>query len=633
MTLSRVSFLAALPIAGVLVFSSPVQSATPSESITSAASEPLLLCAPGQQVVQKDGLGMYATPRGLTLLPVSAGQPCKLLATGAGLNVQFPGQSALSLSGPVNYRLNQTPRTAELSVIEPILCESYYAQADRLSLQLTDTNGVTHSLRGLTGLRYSPSTARFVPDPVTGTYGPAVQCHAFPFASLTTNPPSVPPPPVVDPNRIFASGFDDGANLKLEILTGDGALAIRELEVALDQPFTYQIRLTNTGAVAASGVRVREFVPTAAGQSLIQPVVTAQGWSCSSSEGTCSGGASGTGALSQASLTLAAGEVRTYTLIRQVSSGEPPQRTLLAAALFFNPEDAVGGGDRVQTDNSAPLILKLVPNQAPQFACSYPDRNFSGEPSVWSNDLPVAVTLDEGDDPVEFECRVRDPDADAFTLAANPTNSNPTLITQAGLVTPLASDRFDVRIDVPLSQIGSGLVTQSATDARDGTGRVRINVEVNDVNAAPSFTLFSPVLQVSPASGGGAIQDSNGVNIASTEYSRSSGCFSGTEGLCNIEFFSFLRDLSVGVEPESPDQQLIATVESCTGTGILKGFPTISPTTPGGVSTLFALRFSYYKAPYGDLNPSAETTCTVRLTDTGTPAQSFTQQVTIRYRQ
>lgn len=635
MTLSRVSFFAALPIASAFAFSSPVQSATPSESIASAVSEPLLLCAPGQQVVQKDGLGMYATPRGLTLLPVTAGQPCKLLATGAGLNVQFPGQSALPLAGPVNYRLNQSPRSAELSVVEPILCESYYAQADRLALQLTDTNGVSHVLRGFAGLRYSPAMARFVPEPVAGTYGPAVQCHGFLSGDLTANPPSVPLPPVVDPNRIFASGFDDGANLKLEILTGDGALAIRELEVALDQPFTYQIRLTNTGAVAASGVRVREFVPTAAGQSLIEPIVTAQGWTCSSSEGACAGGASGMGALSQTGLTLAAGEVRTYTLIRQVSSGAPPQRTLLAAALFFNPEDAVGGGDRVQTDNSAPLILKLVPNQAPQFACSYPDRTFAGEPIVWSNNLPVAVTMDEGDAAVEFECRVRDTDGDAFTLAADPDNDNPALISNDGLITQLAADRFDVRIQVPSNQIGSGLVTQSATDARDGTGRVRINVEVRDVNSPPSFALKGSVIEVPNGPGLPRILNRQGQweFLDVPDVSFGTGCDGNST--CVMSLAAFLEDRSIGDGPELP--QTLTPSISCTLAGSGSAFlePASWAVTPAGansVATEISVGFKYRRsgfAPSPTLDSAAN--CTVTLTDSGSPPESFSAPLVIRY--
>lgn len=637
MSLSRVCSLAILPIAGTFLFAVPAHSASLSQSTAaplaaSASSEPLLLCAPGQESVQKDGLGLYATRSGMTLLPVKAGQQCKLLATAAGLNVQFEGQPALSLAGPISYRLDQTPRRVDISLAEPILCESYYTDADRLAVQVTDTNGVAQPLRGFSGLNYSPATSRFSPAAVAGTYGPAVQCYGFPFASLTTNPPSVPVPPVVDPNRIFSSGFDDGANLKLELLTGDGSLAIRELEVARDQPFSYRIRISNTGALAANGVRVREFVPTAAGQSVIQPVVTAHGWTCTSSQGVCSGGVAGSGALGQAGISLAAGEVRTYTLSREVSSGAPPQRTLLAAALFFNPEDAVGGGDAVRTDNSAPLILKLVPNQAPQFACSYPDRSFSGEPSVWNNDLPVAVIMNEGQAPVEFECRVRDPDVEAFTLAASPTNDNPTLINSAGLVTPLAADRFDVRIQVPGDQIGTGLVTQTATDVREATGRVRVSVEVRDVNAPPSFDLLSNELRLYPGPFDGPIRDDSDQMIPKALYVLGDDCRNGQLSTCTVSFQQFLANVSAGAAPESPNQQVAPSI-TCSGSGLLSGgVASVTPTGPNPTTSEFGLQFVHYKTQSGFFNPSAVVTCDIKLTDTGTPPlDSPVQTLTLRF--
>ena len=227
--------------------------ATVSKAAPGIAGE--LLCAPGQDKALADGFGWYDTGRGLTLGTVKAGQSCTLLATGAGLNVQFPGQSALLLAGSVNYRLGATPRSAEFSLAEPVLCESYYAGNDELAIQLTDTNLVQQTLRGFRRIDYTPGTARFVPEPVAGSVGSMVQCHAFPFASLIANPPSVPPPAPVNPDLIFRSGFDDGANLVLDLRTGDGALSIRQLDVARDQAFAYQIRISNTGAVAASGVR------------------------------------------------------------------------------------------------------------------------------------------------------------------------------------------------------------------------------------------------------------------------------------------------------------------------------------------------------------------------------------------
>lgn len=609
--------------------------ATVSKAAPGIAGE--LLCAPGQDKALADGFGWYDTGRGLTLGTVKAGQSCTLLATGAGLNVQFPGQSALLLAGPVNYRLGATPRSAEFSLAEPVLCESYYAGNDELAIQLTDTNLVQQTLRGFRRIDYTPGTARFVPEPVAGSVGSMVQCHAFPFASLIANPPSVPPPAPVNPDLIFRSGFDDGANLVLDLRTGDGALSIRQLDVARDQAFAYQIRISNTGAVAASGVRVREFVPTNAQQSLIQPVVSSGAWTCSTGAAPCPGAASGTGVLSLSNLTIGAGETYTFTLSRTVSDGAPPQKTLLGAALFFDPQDTAGGGDRVLTDNSAPLILTLVPNQVPQFACSYPARVLPVDQAlwVWNSDLPVNVVMDEAGAPVEFECRVRDLDAEAFTLAAAPTNTNPTLVPNAGLITSLGTGHFDVRIAPPSDQIGTALITQTATDVREGTGRVRINVEVRDVNAPPSFALKGTIVEVPNGPGLPRILNRMGewVFLDVPDVSFGTGCDGNST--CILTLVDFLEDKSVGAEPELP-QTLSASIScSLSGTGSAFLEPSswnVQPVGPQSATQPIAVGFKYRRSAFFP-SPSADARadCQVTLTDSGTPAQSFTLPLTIRY--
>lgn len=610
--------------------------ATVSKAAPGVAGE--LLCAPGQDKALADGFGWYDTGRGLTLGTVKAGQSCTLLATGAGLNVQFPGQSALLLAGPVNYRLGATPRTAEFALAEPVLCESYYAGNDELAIQLTDTNFASQVLRGFRRIDYTPGSARFVPEPVAGSVGSMVQCHAFPFASLIANPPEVPPPAPVNPDLIFRSGFDDGANLVLDLRTGDGALSIRQLDVARDQAFAYQIRISNTGAVAASGVRVREFVPTdGAQQSLIQPVVTSGAWTCSTGAAPCPGAAaSGTGVLNLADLTIGAGETYIFTLSRTVSDGAPPDKTLLGAALFFDPQDTAGGGDRVLTDNSAPLILTLVPNQVPQFACSYPARVLPVDQAqwVWNSDLPVNVVMDEAADPVEFECRVRDLDAEAFTLGA-PDNDNPTLVPNAGLISSLGTGHFDVRIAPPSDQIGTALITQTATDARAGIGRVRINVQVRDVNAPPSFELKFTELRLPPFATGGFIQDGTGAFIAPELYSLDpNNCFTNTTSLCTVTFNSFIENASVGLAPEAPGQQLVLSAASCSPIGMIQAGPSISPSTPASPDADFALSFTFLKSNFGGFNPSLEVTCTISATDTGSPpSPPVTRNVVLRYQQ
>ncbi len=579
---------------------------TTEDSKAATGSAGQLLCAPGATKVAKDGLGLYDTGSGLTLAPVKAGQPCALLATGAALNVQFLGQGALLLAGPVNYRLNQTPRRAEIALAEPALCESYYTANDRLSLRITDTNGVVQTLPGIRRIDYTPNTARFVPDAVLGAFGATLQCHAFPFTSLIANPPTVPVPPPVNPDLLFASGFDDSASVALELLTGDGANVIRELDVTRDQSFAYRIRITNTGAVPATGVRVREFVPLPATTPLLTPVVSAGSWTCSTAVGACSGVASGTGVLNQAGITLAAGESRTYVLNRTVTSGAPPQRTLLAAAVFFDPEDAVGAGDRLATDNSAPLVLELVPNQGPEIACA---------------GLTSPVNLLENPAPVEYTCSLSDPEGDAITGFAVQSNSNATLLPSAGMLTVgAAPNTWTLRFAPAANQLGASTVVLRSTDSRSGTRDLTVVVNVADVNSPPSFALFSDEIRMSPT--GGLPRDAAGLPIDSPNVVRGANCPS--QDVCTLTFPDFLTNRSVGVQPESPAQQLQASI-SCsphsTGVNPFEVAPSLSPSTPQPVAQPFALAFTYRKSNFDPApSPAVEVLCTITLTDTGSPA-------------
>jgi hypothetical protein len=574
-----------------------------------------LLCAPGQSKAAADGLGWYDTGRGLTLGPVKAGQTCSLLATGAGLNLQFAGQGALLLAGPVNYRLNQTPRRVDFSLAEPVLCESYSAANNKLALQITDTNGAVQLLRGFNRVDFTPGSSRFLPESVAGTFGPAVQCYAFPFASLIANPPTVPAPLPVDPNRIFGSGFDDSVSLTVELLTGDGALAIRQLDVTRDQPFEYQIRVTNTGAVAASGVRIREFVPTPATTPLLSPVVTAGTWSCNQAVAPCIGTASGTGVLNQSGISIPPGQSRVYTLSRTVSSGAPPAKTLLGAAVFFDPEDAVGAGDRLLTDNSAPLVLNLVPNQGPVIACA---------------GLPNPVNLNENAPPVEFECALTDPEGDAITGFTVQNNSNPAVIPSAGMLTPAAAPATWTLRFAPLTNVlGTTVVTLRSTDDRGGSRDLTVTVNVNDVNAPPSFSLLTSELRVSPT--GGLPRDVAGQPIDSPNVVRSSNC--STQDVCTLTFPDFIRDRSVGVTPESPGQQLQASVTCAPHSSGLNPFevaPGIAPSSPQGVAQPFGLSLTYRKSNFDPApDPNVEVLCTITVTDTGSPP--LNSQRTVRF--
>gem|GEM_PF-4230435 len=600
----------------------PSQSLSPSERVAERAAKASssgtsgeLLCAPGASKVLSDGLGLYDTGKGLTLRPTKAGQACSLMATAGGLNIQFPGQLPVLLAGPVNYRLNTAPIRAEVSVAGPALCESYYTAADRLELQLTDTNGDVRSLRGLARIGYVPSAAKFSPEFAMAAFGPYVQCYTFPFASLTANPPAVPAIPPVDADALFASGFDDTASIELEILNASGDLRIRETDVLRDQAFSYRIRLTNSSDLDATGIRVREFVPAAIAQPLLAPVVNAGSWSCTDGQGQpCADGANGTGVLNRTGIALPKRSSRTYLLTRTVTSGVPTDRTLLGAAVFFNPTSAGGFGDSSSVDNSAPLVLKLVANQAPTVACS---------------GLPSPVNLNENAAPVEYTCALSDPEGDAIASFIVLSNSNNTLIPTAGALADLGSNSWRLRLAPATDLLGTANLLLRASDDRGAQRDIAVTVNVNDINSPPSFDLLSGEIRFSAT--GGLPRDASGGFIDAPDVSFGSNCSTGTT--CSLTFPDFLKNRSVGLAPESPGQQLLAAI-SCgavsVGPSPFQFAPSLTPATGQSAATPFALDLTYRKVNFDPApNPEMEVLCTVTVTDTGSPPQQL--QRTLRF--
>jgi hypothetical protein len=611
--------LALISLSGAAVSADRESNAFNSSAAVKAADtdSAVLLCPPGATVISKDGLGMYDSGDGLTLLPVKAGQECKLLATAAGLNVAFPGQSPLLLTGPVAYRLNLSPRRADIGLAQPALCESYYTGNDLLAVELVDTNGALQTLRGVNQIRYSTAQASFSPAFAAAAYGPYVQCYAFPAAALIANPPAVPALPPMDPDLIHSSGFDDSASLRVDILNGGGDQRVSQLDVTRDQPFDYLIRVTNVGPIAASGVRVREFVPLPATDPLLTPVVTPGAWSCQNAVGApCDGLASGTGALNQAGLAFAPGESRIYRLTRTVSSGAPPQGTLLGAAVFFDPTAAGGFGDAAVADNSAPLVLTLVPNQGPRITCAT---------------LSGPVNLDENAAAAEFDCQLTDLEEDPISGFVVVSNSNNAVVPTAGMLTDLGNDAWRLRFEPAANALGTASILLRASDNRGGTRDLLVTVNVNDVNSAPSFELRTAEIRMSTT--GGLPRDAAGVPIDNPHVVRGSNCPS--LDVCTLTFPNFLIDRSLGAEPEAPTQQLQAAIACAPQSEGLNPFelaPSIAPVAAQSVSQPFALSFTYRKLNF-DPPPSVgmEVVCTVTVTDTGSPALNAQRTLRIVY--
>jgi hypothetical protein len=626
MTFSRVSFLAVLPIAGLLATSALALAAPDAEWTgvqKTSGDAPRLLCSPGQLSVKSDGLGLYDTGRGLTLMPVSAGQSCKLMATASGLSFVFPGQQPLLLATQVAYRLNTAPREVAASLAEPALCHSYYQANDQLVLKLTDTNAVVHTLRGLTRIGYAPDTRRFSPQFASVATGSQVQCYGFPFSALINNPPAVPAEPPVDTNLVFASGFDDSADLRIDILSADGSQRIRQLDAVEGQNFSFRIRVSNAGPLRATGVVVKEWAPLPAAQPILSPVVTPGSWTCNSitpgnAAVPCTGSPSGEGLINLNNLSLQPNEVLEFNVTRRVPTGAPPARTLMAAALFFDPLDGQGLGDKRTTDNSVPLVIRLVANQGPNIACA---------------GLTSPVEFDENPPAREFTCSLTDPEGDAIATFTVPSNSNPSLVPSAGMLTPLGSDQWRLRLAPEQGMLGSADLILRATDDRGGSRDLAVRVNVNDINSPPSFALLRNELRLYPGPFDGPVRDGdNAMLVKGTDYTLGDDCRNGQMSTCTVSFSQYLTNVSVGVPPESPTQQVSPSIQ-CSGSGLLQGgVAVLSPAGPSAPSVPVALQFTHYKSQSGFFNPAAVVTCAIKLTDTGNPPlDSPTQTLTLRF--
>ena len=206
---------------------------------------------PGQIALVDDGTSLR-----IVAVDSTMSAECAMKATSANLKVRFPGNTQdILLTGPVAY--NVLTREVGFGIVEPALCESFYpiGSAPLLQIALTDPDGSTQTLSGISGLEYAlPSTARFTPTSASATYADWVQCHAIPYSTLVNNAPDVPAPGVnVDPGNpdlIFADGMEtpaSNADLRIEILDDGERYLTRNIQAYIDQPFQYVVRVRNVG--------------------------------------------------------------------------------------------------------------------------------------------------------------------------------------------------------------------------------------------------------------------------------------------------------------------------------------------------------------------------------------------------
>lgn len=657
--------------------------------VAKPATEAPLLCA--GPVLEKAGSEAGHALRygfgGWELTEVNAGnaEACVLKATTANLNLLFPenGSNAVLLEVAPQFVIpagtGVPMRRFVATSTEPVLCESYYGsgQPDLLALSITDPNGRVQTVRGVQSLSYRPpmagdtSSARFSPVSAQATYGPQVQCYAVPYATLPSGAPDVPAPGMALASTIFGHGFEimgppsQRADLRIEILDGAAgnpdAYLRRNLQATINTPFTYSIRVRNAGPVAASGVRLKEFVvDTTAPSPLLSPKVQAQGWTCTargagiaqSDPGTDCGTGTGVLAVSAPGFTLPAGASRTYTLTRNfpatiasVPNAAEGDRSVLAAAVFFDPSDAIGQGDVSTGENLASAVFSLNVNEAPTIACT---ANAGNASPFNTGSLPNPIGVNEDAAPLVYSCSVTDTDGVASFTAVS---SNVTLVPQTGLLGARSGDTWPLTISFAPDRSGSSTLTFTATDSLGATRQLATVVNVAEVNDPPSFDITGVdtsvpldgmidrrIARIGLRASGGLPQlfDQNGNEIDlfnlpagnNLIVQRDPNCGSG--GACSIRIPEFFRFVDAGPAQEATAQQVTVQPTVCSP-GITASLFFTDPrsnvelptphstsgvTRPSGSN--YDLVFTYDKNQVGSLNAN----CNFRFIDTGSPAQS-----------
>ncbi|MBN8426547.1 MAG: hypothetical protein J0L65_03680 [Xanthomonadales bacterium] len=575
---------------------------------------------PGQIALVDDGTALR-----IVAVDSTMSAECAMKATAANLKVRFPGNTQdILLTGPVAY--NVLTREVGFGIVEPALCESFYPvdSAPLLQIALTDPDGSTQTLSGISGLEYAlPSTARFTPTSASATYGDWVQCHAIPYSTLVNNAPDVPAPGVnVDPGNpdlIFADGMEtpaSNADLRIEILDDGERFLTRNIQAYIDQPFQYAVRVRNVGNATATGVRLREFTPNAAVVSPpvpMQPRVTIGAWTCQNdAEQSCG---TGSGELDVASISLAAGSYRDYTVTREVVTANVGDKVAISTALFFAPNDEVSKGDVSSEDNVASAIVTLLENTGPVITCIDPQIG-SGP-----NSLPNPLNMQEDDDVREFECTMTDAEQDAITNFTA-SSSNISLVPNDGLLGARAGDTWELFIAPQPEASGSSTVTLTATDARGAQRVMQFTVEVAAVNDPPTFSLFSATV----------VQSATGdvpTNIVGDPLegplqfpTMEANCFDSGNTACTVSISSFIEDVVSGPSNESGQlvQPVTLVAGDCvlaSGTGSLSNMfavlPQLTPASAQASGSDFALAWTYRK----NASATLAFTCTMRVQDAG----------------
>lgn len=289
--------------------------------------------------------------------------------TSAGLSVQLGGLT-LPLAEQAVYNLATTPPTLTLPLLEPVLCEDYYAGAvgsGNWKLTVKDANNETmpfgvgigaNTMPGVTSLSYLLANGAMVPQRVDNSVQ-WLRCHAglAPNAAAPTSGPGTQ-------DHLFADGLEPSvSDLRVQLIdpvTGN-PIAGDVLPQSTTGNVQFQLRVSNLGSAAAHNVRIREFVPTAA--ALLGPTVNRISCIDHGPSGTdnltCNSGA-GSQPLFEAIGTLNPGAQRRYTLTRKSSGTDTSAgqaMALIQVAAFSDPSTSPDGN---YADNSRSLRIQVV---------------------------------------------------------------------------------------------------------------------------------------------------------------------------------------------------------------------------------------------------------------------------------
>lgn len=307
--------------------------------------------------VSSIGLGVLEIP-GLT-----QGNCSK--ATAAGLAVQMGGLT-LPLAEQAVYTLGGTPPTLNLALLEPALCEDYYAGtagSGNWKLSVKDANTETmhfnvglgsETMPGVNSLSYVLTSGALVPQR-TDNGVQWLRCHAG--LAPNTVPPTTGPGTA---NHLFADSMEPSmADLRVELIDvqSGNPVAGDVLQQSTTGNVQFKVRVSNKGTADAQNVRIREFVPTAS--ALMGPTVSRVSCFDHGAGSACNSGV-GSLKLVENIGTLVKGTQREYTLTRKSSSIDTSagqSMALIQVAAFSNPNASPDGN---YADNSRSLRIEVV---------------------------------------------------------------------------------------------------------------------------------------------------------------------------------------------------------------------------------------------------------------------------------